>query len=187
MQKQCTRCGETKPASAFQRNRTHPDGLVSWCRTCRATHDAAYRVTHREEIATQRKAWRAANREKIASQKAAWYAAHREQAAVYRAAYQATHRKEKIAYEAVRFSAWRRANPELARLGRRAWDAVRHALKTGKLIKPTTCEQCGQQRQITAAHRDYSRVLDVRWLCRSCHSRWDHSEPKLMGATPSSS
>jgi len=31
---------------------------------------------------------------------------------------------------------------------------------------------------IEAAHHDYDQPLHVRWLCRSCHVRWDKREPK---------
>jgi hypothetical protein len=33
--KRCTKCGETKPLSKFYRNRNTPDGMHSWCRSCR--------------------------------------------------------------------------------------------------------------------------------------------------------
>lgn len=40
--KVCRHCGETKPVSAFPRNRATRDGLSSWCRLC---HYAATRKT----------------------------------------------------------------------------------------------------------------------------------------------
>lgn len=34
--KHCPNCGEDKPTSGFNRNRTKPDGLSTWCRECRS-------------------------------------------------------------------------------------------------------------------------------------------------------
>ena len=52
-------------------------------------------------------------------------------------------------------------------------------LRAGNVTRPAACEECGATgRKIEAAHRDYSRPLDVRWLCRPCHVRWDKAEPK---------
>jgi hypothetical protein len=61
--------------------------------------------------------------------------------------------------------------------------AVWHAIKQGVLIRPDACKQCGKVCKPDAAHFDYARPLDVRWLCRSCHVRWDRAEPK-GGVTP---
>jgi hypothetical protein len=44
---------------------------------------------------------------------------------------------------------------------------VRRALKTGRLVR-STCEVCGSQR-VHAHHDDYSKPLDVRWLCPPHH------------------
>ena len=55
--------------------------------------------------------------------------------------------------------------------------------KVGNLVRPTACEQCGTTGvKIDAAHSDYMRPLDVRWLCRRCHVMWDIAEPKTKTA-----
>ena len=70
----------------------------------------------------------------------------------------------------------------------RARYAVRAAIKRGELVRPTSCEECGRESFIEAAHGDYSRPLDVRWLCRTCHRRWDSpGNGKVMADTPSGS
>lgn len=57
--------------------------------------------------------------------------------------------------------------------------AVRMAVKRGEIVKPDVCEECNEGHfRIEAAHTDYSRPLDIRWLCASCHRRWDLEEPK---------
>jgi hypothetical protein len=54
---------------------------------------------------------------------------------------------------------------------------VQAAIAEGTLIPLTACELCGAQpggrvpRAIIAHHEDYTRPLDVIWLCGSCHAR----------------
>lgn len=61
---------------------------------------------------------------------------------------------------------------------RSAQSLVRYHLQAGNLVKPGCCQECGASRKIEAAHYDYDQPLLVRWLCRSCHVRWDKREPK---------
>ena len=62
---------------------------------------------------------------------------------------------------------------------RRAQNLVRRQLLAGLWTRPTTCEECGATgKLIEAAHYDYELPLKVRWLCRSCHVRWDKRDPK---------
>lgn len=63
-------------------------------------------------------------------------------------------------------------------LVRQAHRAVRLAVSTGALVRPSRCAECGQLCKTQGAHYDYRRPLDVRWLCASCHTRWDRAEPK---------
>ena len=61
--------------------------------------------------------------------------------------------------------------------------AVQNAVKRGRLIRPSVCEECSSQaKYIDAHHDDYSKPLSVRWLCRACHLAWhDAHGPGING------
>jgi len=46
---------------------------------------------------------------------------------------------------------------------------VRWAIKTGKITKPMYCSCCGEIRKLNGHHKDYSKPLEVLWLCCACH------------------
>jgi len=48
-----------------------------------------------------------------------------------------------------------------------AYAAVAYAIRSGRLTK-LPCYNCGSKRS-QAHHPDYSKPLDVVWLCRTCH------------------
>ena len=54
----------------------------------------------------------------------------------------------------------------------RATDKVRYALRTGKLVRPEYCEDCGKVCKVVAHHKDYDKPLEVDWLRQVCHSGW---------------
>lgn len=58
---------------------------------------------------------------------------------------------------------WRAKNPEKVK----AHGKVLNALRRGR-IKRKPCEKCGRAKA-TAHHEDYSKPLDVTWLCARCH------------------
>jgi len=57
---------------------------------------------------------------------------------------------------------------------RRAHNMASNAIRDGKLIRQP-CEKCGEQKA-DAHHDDYSKPLDVRWLCRGHHSQYHKEE-----------
>lgn len=62
---------------------------------------------------------------------------------------------------------------------RSAQSLLRYHIQAGHIVRPTTCEECGcTDRKIEGAHFNYDEPLRVRWLCVSCHRRWDKREPK---------
>jgi hypothetical protein len=46
-----------------------------------------------------------------------------------------------------------------------------NAIRGGRLVRPDTCSACGKHCKPEAHHDEYSKPLEVRWLCRSCHCR----------------
>jgi len=43
------------------------------------------------------------------------------------------------------------------------------AVRAGIIIKPMKCEKCNGKHRLTAHHEDYSKPLEVIWLCYECH------------------
>ena len=56
---------------------------------------------------------------------------------------------------------------------KRAWNALTSAVRYGE-IRRGPCEVCGTEEKVEAHHDDYSRPLDVRWLCRDHHEELHH-------------
>ena len=48
--------------------------------------------------------------------------------------------------------------------------AVAQAVKTGRLVRPDSCSECGQLAKVPGHHEDYWRLLVVQWLCPTCHA-----------------
>ncbi|MBW7392000.1 hypothetical protein [Escherichia coli] len=56
--------------------------------------------------------------------------------------------------------------------------SVKRAIKSGKLCRPTTCQKCNSKCHPDAHHCDYSKPLEVMWLCKACHVEWHkHNKP----------
>lgn len=144
--KTCTRCGGIEPLENFYADSRASDGLRSWCKAC-------YRA--------QTKDWKRLNPDKVRAM-----VARRDPERKNREAVAASNRRcrERI----VRYrQQWRRDNPEKYR----AHSLLSKAVRAGKIIKPLICEACPSGRFLEAHHGDYSKPLDVEWLCARCHRR----------------
>ena len=74
---------------------------------------------------------------------------------------------------------YRLANPEVGRRARSAfckkypeklaaWTALSNAVAAGKVVRGL-CEVCGSEK-VDGHHDDYSKPLEVRWLCKKHHA-----------------
>lgn len=48
---------------------------------------------------------------------------------------------------------------------------LNNRIRSGDIKRPGKCSACGAECQPEAHHNDYSRPLDVEWLCRKCHQK----------------
>jgi hypothetical protein len=151
--KKCMKCGEVKPADQFYRHPGMADGRLSKCKTC-TKRDV------RENRARNIDYYRAFDRARA-------MAPHRVKA-------RSEYRKTEAGKAAVARAS--RKYVETNPIKRKAHIAVGNALRDGKL-KRGNCEICGNPKA-QAHHDDYSKPLDVRWLCTTHHAEWHkHNTP----------
>ena len=54
---------------------------------------------------------------------------------------------------------------------------VKDSIVNGELKRPEKCPKCEKICRPSAHHEDYTKPLDVIWLCNKCHRIW-HSKFK---------
>jgi len=138
--KECSGCGKRKEEAEFAVNKATSDGLTYKCKVCLSE----YQKARRERLnASRPPGWKQKTQD-MAAYRRAWKEAN-------------------PGYMTKAKADWLAKNKDRARVK----DAVRYALKTGKLVK-TACQVCGDEK-VEGHHADYSRPLDVVWLCREHH------------------
>lgn len=53
---------------------------------------------------------------------------------------------------------------------------VARAIKSGKIKKPANCSICMSQKDIQGHHKNYTKPLEVVWVCRWCHIELDKKQ-----------
>lgn len=148
----CKTCGETKPLMDFYA--TTKGTLDRDCKPCRCAKVRANRMARVGQYAEYERG-RAMLPHRVAA---------REQ---YARTPEGREARRRVG------AAWCSRNP----IKRKAQHAVGNAIRDGKLARQP-CEVCGEA-NAHAHHDDYSKPLDVRWLCTTHHAEWHrHNTPK---------
>lgn len=145
----CKRCQKDKPDSEF------PPGN----RQCRRCKHEKQKERDRQNPEKARARWRRK------------YAKARDHLTNYRRVYYSSRKYERPANYLETCRKWRAEH-------RVEWNAkarVRYAVQSGKILRADSCAVCGVSCKPQAHHFDYSRPLDVVWVCASCH-KFIHSE-----------
>lgn len=151
--KKCFKCGQELPVEAFYRHSRMADGRLGKCKTC-TKRDV------RENLAARADQYRAYEKRRASLP-------HRVKA-------RAEYAKSESGKVAIRRAG--RNYVDRHPLRKIANTAVSNAVRDGRLIR-LPCEVCGAKAE--AHHDDYSKPLDVRWLCKKHHVEWHkHNEPK---------
>ena len=141
--KRCIHCGEEKPLSDYYKHPAMNDGHLGSCKEC---VKARVRLHRSENIDKIRDYDRQRGQDPMRK------AANKARAPRYKA--------KKPEYLAHYFE----KNPDK----HKAHGIVQRAIRAGKLtVQP--CERCGYGIGVQAHHEDYSKPLEVVWLCPPCH------------------
>lgn len=79
----------------------------------------------------------------------------------------AEHRKTKEYKDYIKKINPARYQKHKAKYAARAY--IRNHLRYGKITKPDICSRCKKLIRVEAHHEDYSKPLEVAWLCNICH------------------
>ena len=146
--KHCNRCSEVRSVDSFYKNKSTKDGFGYWCKLCVKETSKRYYINN---IDTYR-LWRINNRDTIRRLSSENYIRRKNNGKA---------RECSLKYD--------KKNPHV----RLAVNRVNKAILSGKLTREP-CVVCGETR-VVGHHEDYSRPLDVTWLCR-IHHRIRHDE-----------
>ena len=58
----------------------------------------------------------------------------------------------------------------------KARQKLKNAIRAGKITRPDTCESCKEKKFVEGHHEDYSKPLEVDWLCIECHTELHRKE-----------
>lgn len=171
----CSKCNESYDESCFYKQRQRKGGLHPWCKGCCKKHQ---RKTQPRRNELTKMKWKndPEFREKRLELQRKWTEENLE---YKRMKEKENHSKNPEPYRK-RQKAYSDLHKEEMRIMARARQRVRYAIQRGELTRPDKCEWCGNEGSIEGAHYDYEKPLEVKWLCKPCHAKWDYHEPKIM-------
>lgn len=176
--KKCTKCGEIKPLSEFNRNKSKSGGYNTECKACCVEYRKAYRAANREKLRAADAAYYEKNKARISANVEAYrkenadrlrraVAKYRvENAAAidaYQAEYRVRYKNENREKYLASKRAWELANPEIRKLnahsrrvrikssGRPSKNIISVLLKS----QEGRCACCGADLSITGYHIDH--------------------------------
>lgn len=159
--KSCTKCHQQKDLSEFRKHSGRKDGLSTQCRMCASAANREHYQRNKESHRERCKEYQQENAGKIAIRRRANYRANPD---LYKKMQIKYNQSPKGKLNAIRgMKAQQERNAEKVRVRR----ITRTAINNGTL-KRLPCEVCGDPKS-DAHHEDYSKPLDVKWLCRKHH------------------
>lgn len=152
--KTCFGCKQEKSVDEFYRHPAMADGRLNKCKSCKKADSNQHRRENIEKVREYDRK-RGSQPHRVAS----------------RREYSRTEQGRE------RCASAKRAYAERNPLKRAAHVAVGNALRDGRLVKEP-CEICTDPKA-EAHHDDYSKPLEVRWLCDPHHKQW-HKENRAL-------
>jgi len=163
----CKDCGQDKPVDAFYKHPKMTLGVLSSCKECRKAYQRTrHHLNMRDPVwaAKERKRGRDKARSPSARARACRYREANPEKFIAAGRRYRERNPEKVADTCRQ---WRRNNPNEWK----AHCALNNAVRDGKIIKPKICERCGEAKLLHAHHPDYSKPMEIEWLCSTCHRR----------------
>ena len=193
----CKLCGKEKEEGEFGKCNKTKSGLTARCKKCINERSKISKNKNREEylrkareyakrefdndpekFRERHKEWRKLNPEKYKESNRKSCKKRYENNKEYYAEQSKKWRETHAAAKRESDNNWRLKNPEKVKDYRRRYPEknkarhlLRSAIRRGEIVRPTTCSRCKEEGYIEGHHYDYSKPLDVIWLCKKCHAK----------------
>lgn len=172
--KRCTKCGALKPIDGFHRDRSQSDGREYQCKACKSAADKRRNSdpTVAERKVANARAWRQANKDRYNARRRARRKERPNVARDQERRYREANRERKREANRKASIVKRQRHPQKVK----ARAILNSAIAQGLIRRPDRCEDCGAlpAETLHGHHHDYSKPLDVEWLCRICHEGRHH-------------
>jgi hypothetical protein len=121
-----------------------------------------YRENNRQKMRNATRKWQLVNHDKIQ----AWRDENRDKVISYSVKWKKNNPEKAIAMNRKSIKLQKKRYPEKT-LARRITEK---ALRKRTIIRPMNCQICNKICKPEAHHADYSKPLELVWLCRQCHA-----------------
>ena len=156
--KKCSKCKIYKNIKHFYKQKCGLLGRCGSCKECRLSYQRIYASSHLDQKRENDRKYDKLNREKNREKNRIWRSRNPGYFKQYY--YQNTQKKLEIDKR------WRLRNPDRMN----CYNELRKHLKKNLISRPKKCTMCGQEsNKIQSHHYDYSKPLEVIWICFSCH------------------
>ena len=166
----CIKCGKRKPVSMFPRYKNRKGILLHnhKCKDCTNAYKHEHYLNNMQVYKDRAKKFHEDNHDEYIQYLRKYYRENKEELLEKAKIYVSSHRE----MSRDRCRRWR--NNPANFIKNKAHSAVSHALRNGSLLRPTSCSICGRECKPEAHHEDYSKPLDVVWVCKQCHENTHH-------------
>lgn len=188
--KKCKKCGVEKEESEFFKKRER--GIEGSCKECRKK-ELNERIAKNPEAHKEKVRLRSEQRRQTEEWKE-WRKDHQqrkrkeisEKSRLYYLKNKSIHEKSKEWREKNR-EQYRKSVKEHAKknpLKVRARKIVSYHVQKGNMTRPSKCSRCLKECKTEAHHEDYTKPLDIVWLCKLCHAE-EHRKLNVNTSDPS--
>ena len=146
----CIGCGRELPIDQFYRHPKMADGYIGKCKECTKKDVVANRLK-KLDYYREYDRQRADLPERVKARKE-----------YYKKMKDTT---ESAVKKSISRKKYKSNYPEKAK----AHMEMSHGIRDHKVVKPEVCSVCGKKRKLEGHHYDYSKPLEVIWVCRKCH------------------
>ena len=155
----CTACKIEKPFDEFGNYKKGKWGKREQCKVCIRVKNKKYERANPDKMTAKHNRWYEKNKDHVAEYRRKRYADNPEPFKERSIAYRKSKNNEPVKKYKYKYPHKKRAHLY-----------VELAIEYGHLTRPNNCSKCKIECKPQGHHPDYSKPLEVIWLCPKCHS-----------------